>query len=716
MTLDPRLVAELERWASDGRPPQEGERLLPVAVRLVQPIGDAALPGFARETATARVQMGRVALRNLARLAEDDRVAFLVFDGPPPSPQLRAATEWAGARQVAAGDDHAWSLNTSGKATGLTGAGVTIGVIDTGIDVTHPAFWAPDGAGDPKTRILSIWDMGLTPTGTESAPDLALLNPGGGTGAPLPSGPVIGVEYEDAAINDYLKGTPPVDPPFRHRDPGDHGTPVAAVAAGDPSHAASTALGPSIPGLTEDHDLIGVAPGADICVVRLIGVGVENFNARLTDAIRYIVNRARTGRPGRPVVINMSFGTSLHNHLGHGIEHDLFADLFDATGVLGAEFPTGVLAVTAAGNERDWRPSRPASGSRPARPAGSTHGVVRTTNTGPTRFTVAFVGAHDASAPRGEWTRFEVQIYYEVTAAMRSGVDLALDTVRLSRTFEASGGWERDSRINMGQSSADWRTPSHRFWFRLVGETGLRRITDVELPPDLSYNRFRIVGEFDNILLRRRASMAACHFELEGPPGAEFLVWSGDETARAPLTLLFRRRDDGIDLRQLTTLTHMGSVRDAVSVTALDRKRTEAASFSSFGPLATMGAMAGPLWDKPDIAAPGERIRCASALPEPMLTGPAATETDPQLDTDKPSRWVDGTSIAAPFVSGAAALMLEAAPGLSAAQMRAILRDPANCRKLPDPPDPSHYAHVYGGGGLDVVKAVAAARAAAGRP
>ena len=37
----------------------------------------------------------------------------------------------------------------------LTGAGVIIGIVDTGIDYTHPAFQKPDGT----TKILDLWDQ-----------------------------------------------------------------------------------------------------------------------------------------------------------------------------------------------------------------------------------------------------------------------------------------------------------------------------------------------------------------------------------------------------------------------------------------------------------------------------------------------------------------------------------------------------------------------------
>ena len=46
------------------------------------------------------------------------------------------------------------------------GTGVIVGIIDSGIDYTHAAFRKADGT----SRILFIWDQGLTPQGTEASP------------------------------------------------------------------------------------------------------------------------------------------------------------------------------------------------------------------------------------------------------------------------------------------------------------------------------------------------------------------------------------------------------------------------------------------------------------------------------------------------------------------------------------------------------------------
>ncbi|HOF95043.1 MAG TPA: S8 family serine peptidase, partial [Clostridia bacterium] len=88
---------------------------------------------------------------------------------------------------------------------GLTGRGVIVGIIDSGIDYTHPDFQNDDGS----SRILSIWDQT-------------------GTGVP-PAGFSEGAEDSEAQINAALaSGTP-----FEHvpeMDALGHGTAVAGVA------------------------------------------------------------------------------------------------------------------------------------------------------------------------------------------------------------------------------------------------------------------------------------------------------------------------------------------------------------------------------------------------------------------------------------------------------------------------------------------------------
>ncbi len=115
-------------------------------------------------------------------------------------------------------------------ALNLKGQGVLIGIVDSGIDYTHPAFRNPDGT----TRILRLWDQTM-PSG------------------PTPSGIAYGTEYTDSDINRALSSPDPYTM-VPSRDSSGHGTGLAGVAGG-----------------SEDvlNSFSGAAPAANFIVVKL---------------------------------------------------------------------------------------------------------------------------------------------------------------------------------------------------------------------------------------------------------------------------------------------------------------------------------------------------------------------------------------------------------------------------------------------------------------
>lgn len=163
----------------------------------------------------------------------------------------------------------------------LTGAGVIVAVLDSGIDYFLSEF--RDRAN--RTRILAIWDQSATPDA-----EAGLLPP---------SGYNIGVLYTREMIDEAIslgreEGRKKV-PTF---DYSGHGTGVAAVAAGTDS---------------------GVAAEADILVVKLGTASPEGF-PRTTQLMRGIDFCVKLGvELNRPVAINISFGNTYGDHQGNSL-------------------------------------------------------------------------------------------------------------------------------------------------------------------------------------------------------------------------------------------------------------------------------------------------------------------------------------------------------------------------------------------------------------
>ena len=163
---------------------------------------------------------------------------------------------------------------------GLTGSGVIVGIIDSGIDYTHPDFRNVDGT----SRILFLWDQ--TAAG------------------PPPQGFRNGTEYTQARINEALLNPDPMTSvPFT--DTAGHGTAVAGIAAGNGASSSGTEK--------------GVAPNAGLIVVKLGHTGNESF-ARTTEimrAVKYLSDKAIL--LNMPLSINLSYGTNNGSHTGDSL-------------------------------------------------------------------------------------------------------------------------------------------------------------------------------------------------------------------------------------------------------------------------------------------------------------------------------------------------------------------------------------------------------------
>ena len=294
-------LAVLRRAAAgpEAGPPRLGPRR--VRVRFTGDPADLRSAGLRVEDVLGDFATGIADLADLDRLAAVGHVAS-VQDAPVTRPLLHTSVPAIHADQASIG------------ALGLTGQGVVVGIVDTGIDVFHKTFRNRDAKA--TTRILALWDHTLKPAGDEKHPD----------------GYQYGVEFTDGMINAALEAD---KPPFRSVDTGGHGTHVAGIAAGN--GAAGDCAHPF-----GDY-YIGVAPQATLIVVKLDTVAPTY---PIVDAVQYIIDKARHLPQPMPVVVNISEGheTTWGAHAG--------ADPLE-TGLDGLLGGPGVAIVVSGGNTGD---------------------------------------------------------------------------------------------------------------------------------------------------------------------------------------------------------------------------------------------------------------------------------------------------------------------------------------------------------------------------
>ncbi len=169
------------------------------------------------------------------------------------------------------------------------GNGVIVGVLDSGIDWTHPAFINENG-----NRIQYLWDVS-----DDSNP---------------PAEFDYGTEYTKSDLDQQN---------CSQIDDNGHGTHVASTAAGNYGG--------------EEYPLIGVAPDADIVFVKGSRGSAGLMQTDIINGCDYIMKRAEV--LNKPVVLNLSLGSVLGN-TGYSLYEEALSNLVEP----------GKLIVASAGN------------------------------------------------------------------------------------------------------------------------------------------------------------------------------------------------------------------------------------------------------------------------------------------------------------------------------------------------------------------------------
>lgn len=173
------------------------------------------------------------------------------------------------------------------REPGLSGEGVLIAVLDSGIDYRRGDFRRVNG----DTRIRFLWDQTIEP-------DME-------AGLNSPDGFAMGVEFDEDRINRALSEDRSsgyeIVPSF---DVSGHGTAVAGIAAASIQRASGYS---------------GVAYNSELIVIKLGKARTDGF-PRTTEIMRGVVYALKKARElNMPLVINLSFGNSYGAHDGSSL-------------------------------------------------------------------------------------------------------------------------------------------------------------------------------------------------------------------------------------------------------------------------------------------------------------------------------------------------------------------------------------------------------------
>ena len=701
--LDATLAAhvhalETARTAADFEWPR------PVKV-LVQYSGDPgpiAKAGLIIQLTTRTILVGTVAVKDLARLAELDNVAAIQSNRKlRPHRQLRP--ERREVQQIFAGPT---------ATPTVTGKNVLIGIIDSGIDIFHPAF-VNDG-NPPTTRLTALFDLATTQKITATANltanrmrmrwnppvlgleiadniDLTLnlpatasdvqtawtntsaIEPGDivVTGGPLPAQPMtitITGRYDTPETDTTL--IPDIDcagsPPAAGGAPDFTVTRVGTAINQDKINTALRTLDRAFP----FHDGDAVSHGSRVASIAAGAPGSEGpcwapvtvggmapdaglvaVRAPLSDEAMILAAQFLLdlhATTGQPVVINISRGRIDTAHDGTDCLEQYLDSHLAGT--------TGRAVVVSAGNEGAASPLPPVT-VLPELPTHRDHGGGHTS------------GAVDANGQIA--LGFDVE--YRDPGPVLCHI-WAPGSGQLSVTVTAP--------LVSGAGSTAPIQPGAPLQTMMLGGHQITAQSTIDAGP---YHKRFIAVRIDPPVSTGQMGMGVWTITLREVVGSatSFDCWLMRSTTVAFLPELQTR---------IHTVDAPATANNVLAVGAYDARNNQLGDFSSRGP--TTEPPPAVQRTKPEVCAPGVNIYGAvTGLPTPVVT------------RYKPAY---GTSFAAPYVAGLVALMFEVNPALSYADITKKIM--ATCVK-PDPTLPSDDLAGWGAGRVDPVAAVKAASA-----
>lgn len=682
-------------------PDKNAEDGISISLRFEGELAPIEALGFETHMTTGKEALGVVKFKDIEALAAHPGVLWMAA-GQAPRARLDTAVKHIKARASdAALADGLWHADdVSGAPTfpaDATGKDVFVAIIDTGIDYKHPMFMS--SLGPPKkTRIFRIWDQGLPPASVAQGPPVAMLG----------SVNTYGVEYDSAEIETDLNGGAPI----LHKDCIGHGTHVAGIAAGGP-------LFPTVPP-GGNAKFVGVAPEASIIAVKLLdnpnsikyrlaaGFGADvSPTMRVRDAVIYCLRTAKA--EGKPVVINMSFGNS--SEPGDGLDDDavFFDNMMDPIFPAGMlNFPKGAVLVKAAGNDGDPADRQTARIVVPASGEITVPVHLKDTRGGRnTRWIRCAQRLHDPPVGVDFWYR-RATPFDSVRFALRLP-----DQTGFSGDMPIGGHFGGGFVSRIGPPRSIVPVPIARKVHKaFVIHEGNPQVIH---PTGATLRRHKVAfwvepkvtgGTVDYLL-------GIYEIRITAPPGTEIFAMCDRQFWARGLEVTFEiaaTMMDGVTpLDPGIIVTNESSATDTlgrhvITVAAYDDKdgggpdRGEIAAFSSRGPLRDFSnPPLGPVAVKPDIAAPGVKIMSAEGVDTEALL-----PRTPLFGAGIRFKEFRGTSMAAPMVAGAIALMLDKKGDLNTTEVRDHLT--AVARGAVKPSGPPDSTNAYGRGMVDALE------------